>query len=781
METINNNGHFKYKTQPGYGLMSPTAHQTRMDFVNKLLKCPENIYTNRISLESVQKNIESFIGAIEIPLGLAGPLLFDNDESETKELIYTGICTTEGALVASINRGAKAISESGGFRARIIHQKMLRTPMFIFDNLVQAFDFTKWVSLKFNEIKEVASKYSNHANLTEIVPVIIGKIVHLRFIFTTNDASGQNMTTICTWHSCLWIEKEFQEQTKININNFVIDGNGSSDKKVSFYTMQNGRGISVICECLLSNDVVERTLRTSSEEMFKAFNHSTAISRIDGMFGYNINVSNVIAGIFASTGQDLGSIHESSMAVLQMDNTEEGLYVSLSLPGLVIGTIGGGTHLPAQRNILELMNCYGNEKAFRFAKIIAGFAMSLELSTLAAIVSGQFAKAHQKLGRNKPINWLVASEITGKFVNENFDGIVKGEVASAELLNSSHLDNGILTNLTKRISKKLIGLIPIKLQLKNGDSFEALLKSKPIDDEQIKGLHYLASCLNTSLADLLVEYKNYIEYFNSHTKEINVYKFLNDINYPHIPELFGYCSNNEREIFLLLLQNLNNIKLKLFDSENVIELWSNIDIFNCIDAIHSSHKQYLNNGSTIDSVNEYNPMAALPLYKMFSFVNRKDYSESAIISILDQVEDVINQWTINPPKIHSAKTLIHNDFNPRNIAIDDDKIYIYDWELAVINIPHRDIFELMAFVLPNSFSFERFDVLFKRYYVLCKDINSESYSFDKYISDMITAGYEFLISRASFYLAGSTLVNYSFIERVIITSNQILQILRNYK
>jgi len=589
------------------------------------------------------------------------------------------------------------------------------------------------------------------------------------------------MTTICTWHSCLWIEKEFQEQTSIKINNFVIDGNGSSDKKVSFYSMQNGRGISVICECLLSNEIVEKTLRTSSEAMFKAFNQSTAISRIDGMFGYNINVSNVIAGIFASTGQDLGSIHESSMAIVQMDNTEEGLYVSLSLPGLVIGTIGGGTHLPAQRNILEMMNCYGNDKSFRFAKIIAGFALSLELSTLAAIVSGQFARAHQKLGRNKPIEWLIPSEITSKFINDNFIGVVNGKVESAELLKNSLLDNGILTNLTKKISKKLIGLIPITIQLNDGILLNALIKSKPIDDEQIKGLHYLASCLNTALADILIQYKNYLEYNNSHIKEIDVYNYLCGIKFPHIPNIYGYYSNNDREIFLILLQNLKNENLRLFYSENEIDLWTDIDILNCIKAIHLLHKQYLELGEKIDSIKEYNPIDALPLYQMFNMVNRKDYSNSVINPILVSIEKIIIDWETMPIQKNSKLTLIHNDFNPRNIAIGNDNIYIYDWELAVLNIPHRDIFEFLAFVLPNDFKIDRFERFIEAYYSLCKEINTNQYSYDKYIDDMIIAGYEFLITRASFYLAGSTLVNYSFIERVIITSQQMLNYLKKYK
>ena len=187
----------------------------------------------------------------------------------------------------------------------------------------------------------------------------------------------------------------------------------------SFYAIQNGRGCHVISECFLTNEIIEKTLRTNAEDMFRSFNHSMAISRLDGMIGYNINVANAIAGIFAATGQDLASIHESSTAVLQMENTTEGLYVSLTLPNLVVGTVGGGTHLPVASRVLELMGCKGAGKVERFAKLIAGYALGIEISTLAAIVSGQFARAHQKLGRNKPVKWLLRSEVTEDFFKAN--------------------------------------------------------------------------------------------------------------------------------------------------------------------------------------------------------------------------------------------------------------------------------------------------------------------------------------------------------------------------
>lgn len=391
----------KYRCAPGHGLMTKTAHELRMKFFESMAANSDIITSTQLTLEQVKHNIESFIGSVEIPLGLAGPLLFNSGANST-EWVYCAIGTSEGALVASINRGAKAISECGGFNAHFVHQKMLRAPVFSFRNMESAFNFEKWIKSNFTQIKQYAAKFSNHAELIEIKTLISGKLAHMRFIYTTCDASGQNMVTHCTWNTCLWIEEQFQKEANIKIEHFYVDGSGSNDKKVSFYSLQNGRGVHVISECFLLHEVIEKTLRTKADDMYKLYRYSMGLARFDGTIGGTINIANSIAGIFAATGQDLASIHESSIGVLEMDKTDYGLYLSLSVPTLVIGTVGGGTHLPGPRTVLEFMKCYGKGKLERFAKIISGFALSLEISTLAALASGQFATAHQKHGKNNP-------------------------------------------------------------------------------------------------------------------------------------------------------------------------------------------------------------------------------------------------------------------------------------------------------------------------------------------------------------------------------------------
>jgi hydroxymethylglutaryl-CoA reductase (NADPH) len=768
----------KYQQAAGRGLMNQTAFDLRMNYLETLSQdIGKELHSESIALSQIQNNIESFIGTVEIPLGLIGPLLFI-DKNNTKELVHSAVATTEGALVASLNRGAKAISESGGFEAHIVHQKMVRTPMYTFKRLSESIAFDEWIKRNFQKIKDQAQMHSNHAELLEIKSVIIGKIVHLKFAYSTSDASGQNMTTSCTWNACLWIEENFELATSIEILNFVIEGNGASDKKVSFYAMQNGRGCHVISECFLTNEVIEKTLRTNAKEMFSSYNNSLSISRLDGMVGHNVNVANAIAGIYASTGQDLACIHESSIGILQIELTKEGLYLSLVLPNLVIGTVGGGTHLPVPSRILELMGCKGAGKVERFAKLIAGFALSIEISTLAAIVSGQFARAHQKLGRNKPVKWLLRSEVDTDFIKTHTP-FFNAEIARVNFNNEVQIENGILTDLTKKITKKAIGFIQADIHTVDGKEYPLLLKSKALGTEVLDGLHFMASNVSVDLADILSKHYHVLEYKDNHTKEIDVYEALQQIAYPFMPVLYGTKKETDREVYMIIMERLAPNKMLLINSESTPEKWSTSIIKKTIDSIHIVHANFQYETNKIESIAVFDIEKALELYTAFVALNRKDYDYLNADHRFDELSDFINNWSKNGYQPKSKMTLIHNDFNPRNIAIrSNGNPCIYDWELATYGIPHRDIFELLAFTLVSNFENSDLIAVLKHHFALVQSLNNEDYSWSDYLYDFKLAGQAFLISRVNFYLTGSVLMNYPFIERVFTTSFEMLDTIK---
>ncbi|MBS1660285.1 MAG: phosphotransferase [Bacteroidetes bacterium] len=780
-----------YPIVPGRGLVTNDAKEMRVRYLREMGFLVDSLSATGLEPMMIRNNIESFIGSVEIPVGLVGPLLFNGDE-----MVYAPAVTLEGALVASMNRGAKAVSKSGGFRAVVVHQKMTRSPMFIFDSLSESVAFQQWVSLHFDQIRFVAEQYSNHAKLQAIVPVITGKAVHLKFVYTTGDASGQNMTTTCTWHAILWINRQFMEESGIEPVHFVIEGNGASDKKVSYSSLSHGRGVHVIAECELQEAVIEKVLRTSSADFIRCINQSRVLNQLDGMVGYNINVANAIAAIFAATGQDLASIHESSVGVLNIEQSPNGLYCSLSLPSLVIGTVGGGTHLAKQQEALGLMGCAGAGKIGRFAQLIAGFALSLEVSTFAAIVGGQFAKAHEKLGRNKPVNWLTKSELNKDFVKGCMNGFLnERELLSVRIAEGTLVENGIMTSLAGRVNKKLVGFVPMDIGLREislgasgvsdvsaalAEQLPVLVKSKPLDTEVIKGLHLMAASIDPELADLIVEHRDVLEYSGCHEKEILLYDRLRKGGLSCTPFYYGARRDEARELYVLLLERLDERELLLFNSENEPGRWSADFIESAIRAIHGA--QVSVSGCSSEVIGAFEPWKAAALYEKLARIIGKDYEEYEWVGLVDRLAGFIAGLEAEHDRIGVGarggvgigKTIVHNDFNPRNACVrKDGSICIYDWELAVWNFPHRDVVELLSFVLPLDFEARELERYLRYHYSLQGGV----VEWKEWKAAYAYSLKEYLVTRVSFYMAGRILMDYEFAERIFLNAFRMIDCL----
>jgi NADP-dependent 3-hydroxy-3-methylglutaryl-CoA reductase len=377
------------------------ARQKRLSFIQEQTGTKmEQVSNTALDPHKLSGNIESYIGTIEVPVGVAGPLRINGQHA--KGLFYAPMATTEGALVASVTRGAKALSLSGGVTSRVLGQRMVRAPLFLMNSIESVIFFSSWLLDHLEEIRKETRKYSKHAHLKELEPIIIGRAVHVQFVYETGDAAGQNMTTIVTWQVCLWILEQMKIFKNVIIDNFIIEGGLSSDKKVSSHSFIRGRGIQVIASAFIPESVLISTLNVNLKQLSTASKFLASGSIRSGLIGSNVNVANVIAGIFTATGQDIACVHESALGQLTFEPEKDGIYVSMMLPTLIIGTIGGGTGLPCQNECLKLMGCNGQGNAYKLAEIIASYCLALDLSTASAIMSGQFADAHERLGRNKP-------------------------------------------------------------------------------------------------------------------------------------------------------------------------------------------------------------------------------------------------------------------------------------------------------------------------------------------------------------------------------------------
>lgn len=387
---------------PGGSSSTEDVRQKRISYLIEKTGCELGKMSNiGFSSEQVCNNCESLVGSVEIPVGVAGPLLVNGAFASGS--YYAPLATTEGALIASISRGAMAISLSGGANSAFIEKRMIRAPSFEFETLAAALAFVGIVNASFSELKSQAEYHSRHAKLCAIEPHVNGRIVHVQFVYITGDAAGQNMTTTCTWNAVQWLKKELETKYDIRLKAYMIDANLSNDKKVTYQSFVRGRGSRVVADCLLPENIVRRVLKVSPQQLFRGFKHVSSGAVSAGMIGFNINIANVIAAIFAATGQDIASVHESSIGQFHLELTEDNsVYASLVLPSLVIGTVGGGTALPKQQECLQLIGCAGAGKSEAFAEVIACFCLGLDLSTLSAIAADEFADAHERLGRNRP-------------------------------------------------------------------------------------------------------------------------------------------------------------------------------------------------------------------------------------------------------------------------------------------------------------------------------------------------------------------------------------------
>ena len=783
---------------PGRGLVTQLGTQLRQDYLKKLGYSLDQLEKSQLKLNEIHKNIESYIGSVEIPVGVVGPL-FKKDESQ---FVFAPVSTLEGALVASMNRGARAISLSGGFESEVKWQRMSRAPMFEFENIQNAKSFVAFLNEAFNKIKQKAESYSNYATLEKIDIIEDEERIHTVFFYQTGDASGQNMTTTCTWHAMLFIIEEFHVSTGVKCVNFILEGNGSSDKKVSEYNRINGRGIHVVASAFIKEHVIKDVLRTTSQKMLHVFGPSKKLAERNGMVGYSINAANTVASIFAATGQDLACIHESSVAYLDLTAHEDGLLAQITFPNLVVGTVGGGTHLHKQSEALDLMGCKGAGMSKRFAELIAGFALGLELSTYSAIVSGEFAKAHEKLGRNRPVDWLTRNQVTNSFLLPMLKHPQKEKITSIELNEASLVENGILTHIAARVTKKLIGFEELKLEFSDEHAGESsfnkiLLKSKATDSEVIKGLHLISASISSNLADLISNHRDFLEYKNSHIKESVIYEFLSSKGYPFMPSFYGSCRNDEREIHLVLMEFLEEKEMFIFNSENHPENWNRNAIQWAISDIGVAHRMLLElkdvnlKNAEVAVFNEFQPWANNALYNQIIQL-LLGQNESSISDLnLEQFTDAALQLKSESEQLNLIpKTIIHNDFNSRNIGVRlNGDIVIYDWELSVINYPHRDIVELLSFTLDIEKNEDNWlsylDFHFQDSKALWKDLNVEEFmefrrqwfkTYEYSIKELIS-------TRLIFYEVAGIVVKYEFSSRVLRTAIWLLDHIRahNYQ
>jgi hydroxymethylglutaryl-CoA reductase (NADPH) len=367
-----------------------------------------------VDLSAYASAAESVTGVVEIPVSVAQlqialgryELSGDGEVVETgRELedVVVPLAHTEGSLTASLQRGARAVEESGGFRTHVLFDRITRASCFVCRDATDALALAAWLEERVDEMRDWLRasdipELSRHAVLREVKTHVVGPMCHVLWRFTTGDAVGANMMT----RNAYALNMAYVvPQSPVAIQRTLLEANMGGDKKPSYEYFQSGHGKTVIAEATLTDETIRRVLRTTADDLVDLTWAGTNGAIASGMQSVAFTPASAIAAVFAATGQDLGMVGTSSMAHGTGHRVEGGLHVSIRFPGLEVGTIGGGTTLPTTRGWLELMDCAGAGKVYRFAQIVAAAALALEISASSAMAtagSENFFRAHFERG-----------------------------------------------------------------------------------------------------------------------------------------------------------------------------------------------------------------------------------------------------------------------------------------------------------------------------------------------------------------------------------------------
>jgi hydroxymethylglutaryl-CoA reductase (NADPH) len=340
------------------------------------------------------RNIENFIGTVKVPVGLAGPLRINGVHARGD--YYVPLATTEAALVASYSRGAQIITKAGGCTTVLLNEGVRRVPGFAFDTLAEAAMFAAWASESLQAFRERAATTTTHGRLIDMEVAVEGNHVYLGLEFTTGDAAGQNMVTFAADAICRHIEA----CSPIRPKYWFVEANLSGDKKATTHSFMTVRGRKVSAEVVVPAALVSSGLHSTTDAVVDYWRMSTIGGVMSGSIGVQGHYANGLAALFIACGQDAACVAEAAVGVTRMEPRDDGsLYVAVTLPNLIVGTVGGGTGLPSQRACLDVLGLAGDGKARAFAELAAALSLAGELSIVGALTAGHFAGAHERLAR----------------------------------------------------------------------------------------------------------------------------------------------------------------------------------------------------------------------------------------------------------------------------------------------------------------------------------------------------------------------------------------------
>jgi len=348
-----------------------------------------------LSSEQMRGNIENPIGTIQMPVGVAGPLLIHG--SHVQGTFYVPLATTEGALIRSYERGMVTLTRSGGVTTRLYLDENRISPVFLFPDVAAAHDFAAQLNQSFPIIRREAESTTRHGKLLRLECHPVGREVIVNFCYYTADAHGMNMIVKATEQACRWI------MLNSAATDFWLFSGHSSEKRGSGALFAGGKGKKVVAGARIPSSLLRQYLHITPEQLADLWRHTVIGHLHANAIGYNGHYANGLTALFIACGQDVANVANSAIGITNFELLEnQDVYVSVTLPSLTVATVGGGTGLGTSLECLRMLGVAGKAGAPKLAEIAAATLLSGEISMAAAIASGEFVNAHESYGRNRP-------------------------------------------------------------------------------------------------------------------------------------------------------------------------------------------------------------------------------------------------------------------------------------------------------------------------------------------------------------------------------------------
>lgn len=345
-------------------------------------------------LERFERNIENFIGTVKVPVGVAGPLRVRGGSALGEYCVP--LATTEATLVASYSRGAQLLSAAGGCATAVLAEGVSRAPGFVFGTLAQAARFATWVEAEAPALARAAAATTAHGRLAGVRATVEGNHVYVNLEFETAEAAGQNMVTL----AAAAVVRHIAQHTPVMHRTCFLEANHSGDKKACAQSLARVRGKRVSAEAFIARALIAERLHSSPERMTEYWRMAALGGVLSGTLGVQGHFANGLAALYIACGQDAACVAESAVGVTRLEVTPEGdLYACVTLPNVIVGTVGGGTGLPSQQACLDILRRGGPLDARALAELCAALALAGELSLIGALCSGDFARAHAARAR----------------------------------------------------------------------------------------------------------------------------------------------------------------------------------------------------------------------------------------------------------------------------------------------------------------------------------------------------------------------------------------------